>query len=240
MPRLRADISGKRLRELMAAALTVFCRQGFERSQVADVAKAMGVAVGTVYLYVESKEALFDLVVRHASEESPAWLDGLEIPVPTPPPGATVKYLRGVFGCAMGAMALSRRGPHELARAVDPRAELEGIVRRTICSSCGAIAWGSSCSCVPPWSSPVSPRSLSLACANNSSPSLPVISQSRVKAGQIRPLDDCPRHGRGAHANHCLGQSPASLRSRAGPIVEETVETATSEMLVHGLLAAGH
>ena len=36
---MKADISGKRLRELVEAALGVFCRQGYERSQVADVAK---------------------------------------------------------------------------------------------------------------------------------------------------------------------------------------------------------
>lgn len=98
MPRLRADISGKRLRELVEAAFDVFCRQGFERSQVADVAKVMGVAVGTVYLYVESKEALFDLVVRHTTMEDPEWLDTIEIPVTTPEAGSTTKYLSEVFG----------------------------------------------------------------------------------------------------------------------------------------------
>src|ERR1700712_1295805 len=98
MPRLRGEISGKRLRELMEAACGVFCRQGFERSQVADVAKAMGVAVGTVYLYVESKEALFDLVVRYSSLEDQAWIDALEIPVPTPPAGTTIEFLRAIFG----------------------------------------------------------------------------------------------------------------------------------------------
>jgi AcrR family transcriptional regulator len=127
MPRLRADISGKRLRALIEAALVVFCRQGFERSQMADVAKVMGVAVGTVYLYVESKEALFDLVVRHTSEESPEWLDALEVPVRTPPPGSTVEYLRVLFDRA-------NQWPHLAAalaapQAKDPRTELEGVIR---------------------------------------------------------------------------------------------------------------
>jgi AcrR family transcriptional regulator len=111
----------------MEAALDVFCRQGFERSQVADVAKAMGVAVGTIYLYVESKEALFDLVVRHTASEDPAWLDALEIPVRTPAPGATLAFLRETLGrpgqwpCL--AAALARK------KAKDPRTELLEVLR---------------------------------------------------------------------------------------------------------------
>ncbi len=127
MPRLRAEISGKRLREMVEAALVVFCRQGFERAQVADVAKQMGVAVGTLYLYVEGKEALFDLVVRHTAAEESGWLDDIEIPVQTPLPGSTVEFLREVFG---------REGqwPHleaalEREQAGDIRAELDGVVR---------------------------------------------------------------------------------------------------------------
>ena len=127
MPRLRADISGKRLRELVEAALVVFCRQGFERTQMADVAKVMGKAVGTVYLYVESKEALFDLVVRATATEEPEWLDSLEVPLPTPAAGSTVEFLHGVFGRKgqWPALEVALRKP----RADDPHAELEGIVR---------------------------------------------------------------------------------------------------------------
>lgn len=127
MPRLRADISGKRLRELVDAALKVFCRQGFERAQVADVAKVMGVAAGTIYLYVEGKEALFDLVIRHTAAEDPEWLDDIEIPVPAPAPGSTVDFLRKIF---------DRKGQWPLLEAalkapaaVDIRSELDGVVR---------------------------------------------------------------------------------------------------------------
>lgn len=123
---MRADISGKRLRELAEAGMAVFCRQGFERSQMADVAKAMGVAVGTVYLYVESKEALFDLVVRHGSAESADWLDALEIPVKTPVPGSTVAFLKDVFdrtGWPLLEAALKAKNVE------DAVSELEGILR---------------------------------------------------------------------------------------------------------------
>ncbi len=54
------------------------------------MAKELGVAKGTVYLYVESKEALFDLCIRAAAgvavEET--------LPVPTPQPSSTVSFIR--------------------------------------------------------------------------------------------------------------------------------------------------
>ena len=111
----------------MEAALGVFCMQGFERSQVSDVAKSMGVAVGTIYLYVESKEALFDLVVRHTALDDHSWLDSLEIPVKTPAPGATLEFLREVFGHPDQWPRLE--AALEKRRAKDPRAELEGVLR---------------------------------------------------------------------------------------------------------------
>jgi AcrR family transcriptional regulator len=124
---LRADISGKRLRELVDAALGVFCRQGFERTQMADVAKVMGKAVGTVYLYVESKEALFDLVVRATATDDPTWLDLLEVPLPTPAAGSTVEFLHGVFGRKGQWPALE--AALKKSRADDPRAELDDVLR---------------------------------------------------------------------------------------------------------------
>lgn len=107
--------------------MVVFCRQGFERAQVADVAKQMGVAVGTLYLYVEGKEALFDLVVRHTASEDSGWLDDIEIPAPTPMPGSTVDFLREVFGRKGQWPRMEAALQRE--RAEDIRTELDGIVR---------------------------------------------------------------------------------------------------------------
>jgi len=127
VPRLKAQISGKRLRELVIAALQIFSRQGYERSQVADVAKVMGVAPGTIYLYVEGKEALFDLIIRHTASDDPDWLDNLEVPIPTPAPGTTLEFLREVLG---------RKGQWPLLETAlrshstpDIRSELDGVVR---------------------------------------------------------------------------------------------------------------
>ena len=60
------QIPDDRLAQLLEAATGVFIEQGYRRTQMADVAAALGVAKGTLYLYVESKEALFDLVCRYA------------------------------------------------------------------------------------------------------------------------------------------------------------------------------
>ena len=50
--------------EIVAAALEVFVERGFAATRLADVARRAGVTKGTVYLYFDSKEALFKAVVR--------------------------------------------------------------------------------------------------------------------------------------------------------------------------------
>src|SRR5207248_5302952 len=50
--------------EIVAAALEVFGERGFAATKLADVARRAGVTKGTVYLYFDSKEALFKAVVR--------------------------------------------------------------------------------------------------------------------------------------------------------------------------------
>ena len=81
-----------RLERLIDAATQAFLARGYRRTQISDIAKIMGVAPGTVYLYVQSKEALFDLVIRAClSDEG---LSTIPVPVPTPAPGASLKLIR--------------------------------------------------------------------------------------------------------------------------------------------------
>jgi len=68
MPRA---IPESRLQDLLACATRVFIDQGYRRTQVADIASALGVAKGSVYLYVESKEALFYAALRYADRVAP-------------------------------------------------------------------------------------------------------------------------------------------------------------------------
>jgi len=50
--------------ELTAAALQLFVEKGYAATRLDDVAARAGVVKGTLYLYFDSKEALFNAVVR--------------------------------------------------------------------------------------------------------------------------------------------------------------------------------
>ena len=50
--------------EIVTAALHLFAAKGYGPTTLADVARAAGISKGTVYLYFETKEALFRAVVQ--------------------------------------------------------------------------------------------------------------------------------------------------------------------------------
>jgi len=114
-----------RLSQLVECATQVFIEQGYRRTQMADIAEALGVAKGTLYLYVESKEALFDLVAHCADGVRP--LPELSaLPLATPAAGATVAYVREVLMANQDIPALT--AALRRTRVRDARAELEAIV----------------------------------------------------------------------------------------------------------------
>jgi AcrR family transcriptional regulator len=118
-------IPAGRFRDLVEAATAVFLEQGFRRTQIADVAARLGVAKGSVYTYVESKEALFDCVLRHA-DHADRIAQPETLPVATPAPGATLddvqKRLAEEGALPALSAALSRR------RVAEVRAELEAVL----------------------------------------------------------------------------------------------------------------
>lgn len=86
-------IPADRFSRLIEVATDTFVARGYRLTQMSDVARALGVAKGTLYGYVESKEALFDAAVRfadgHGTEPEPSAL-----PLPTPEQGSTVRYVQ--------------------------------------------------------------------------------------------------------------------------------------------------
>lgn len=83
MPR---HVPPDRFESLVAAGAATFIAQGFRRTQMQDVAEALGVAKGTVYSVVTSKDALFLACVRYA--DGVVRVPGPEAwPLPDPTPG---------------------------------------------------------------------------------------------------------------------------------------------------------
>ncbi len=118
-------IPDDRFDQLIDAATQVFIEQGYRRTQMADIADAMGVAKGTLYLYVESKEALFDLACRSADAPRPLSRPDL-LPVPTPPAGATLAYVGERLAREADLPALTAAIARQRVR--DAGEELAGIV----------------------------------------------------------------------------------------------------------------
>jgi len=70
------SVPADRFAAVVRAAALTFIRHGYQRTQVQDVADALGLAKGTLYGYAQGKSALFAAAVRYA--------DGIE---PLPDPG---------------------------------------------------------------------------------------------------------------------------------------------------------
>ncbi|HEY0321562.1 MAG TPA: TetR/AcrR family transcriptional regulator [Pyrinomonadaceae bacterium] len=66
---VRPAVADKR-EAILRAATQVFARNGYFNSKVADIAKAAGVADGTVYLYFKSKEEILHSIFDAAMEEA--------------------------------------------------------------------------------------------------------------------------------------------------------------------------
>jgi AcrR family transcriptional regulator len=110
---------------MLDAAARVFARHGLKASRMADIAREMGVAHGSLYNYVESKEALFLLLVDQWGAAD-VTLSGRELPLRTPPMDSIVSRLRQrvaeAFELPALEAALKRRRP------ADPNMELEAVV----------------------------------------------------------------------------------------------------------------
>src|ERR1051326_4145818 len=80
---LRPPVADKR-KAILRAATEVFARNGYFNSKVADIARAAGVADGTVYLYFKSKEeilhSIFDQNMAEAIAAGRELIENLKDP----------------------------------------------------------------------------------------------------------------------------------------------------------------
>jgi AcrR family transcriptional regulator len=111
---------------LLEAAARVFARQGLKGSRMADIAREMGVAHGSVYNYVESKEALFLLLVDQWGRDDLDLRDR-DLPLKTPPMDSIVSRLRQRAAETFTLPALD--GALRRRRPANPQAELRAVVQ---------------------------------------------------------------------------------------------------------------
>jgi AcrR family transcriptional regulator len=73
------------------AATRVFSAKGYRRTLMADVAAELGLSAATLYRTVDSKEALFHLILDDSWRDSP---EAVRRPLRKPGPGETVALVR--------------------------------------------------------------------------------------------------------------------------------------------------
>jgi AcrR family transcriptional regulator len=121
----------ERFGEVIAAAVRVFTADGYRATRMSDIARAAGLSEAALYRYVESKEGLFVLAIRHALllEALPARAvpGGAEFPLRPPSLAQMIQQVREFVAAEVpfGSLAAALRGP----RPQDPAAELESIMR---------------------------------------------------------------------------------------------------------------
>lgn len=96
----------ERFQQIRDAARAEFIAKGYRQTQIADVAHRLAIAPGTIYLYFESKEALFDAVARDAA--APGLPAPPELPVRTPRHEDTLEFLRATLERRTAFPALER------------------------------------------------------------------------------------------------------------------------------------
>ena len=219
-----------RLDDIVESATRIFGEKGYRRTLITDVASDLGIAPGTIYTYVESKDALFHLVIERAAGVTTA---PPQLPIAAPDAGETVKYSAQALGRTTKLTELNTALERE--KADDIAEEVEAIVRELYES----IARG---------------REL-INLIERSAVDLPELRTGyfhkgrrgflkriesylalRIEQGQLRPVPDTAATARfivesiSWFANHRHGDQDSSN------ITDETAEQVCVDMLVHGLL----
>ena len=114
---------------MIDAAVGVFVTNGYHRTQMQDIAQALGLAKGTLYGYAATKEALFAAALRYADGVEPM-PDLSALPLPTPGPGELAALVAARLDAELPDLALTRalartRPPASIEETLD---ELSVIV----------------------------------------------------------------------------------------------------------------
>lgn len=113
------------LERIARAGMKVFAQRGLSQARMSDVAEETGVSHGTLYNYVESKEALFYLLVDWGMRDEPLELPD-ELPVEAPDPQTLLDRLEEEIGEGFQLTKLDEALRRDSVS--DPGSELKGIL----------------------------------------------------------------------------------------------------------------
>ncbi len=129
------EISAKR-RQIMDGAREVFLAQGFDAASMSEIARKARVSKGTLYVYFDSKEQLFEAITREecgAQAETVFWLDSADHDVEAVLTRVGRGFVR--FLCRPGSMSplrtvisISERMP-EIGREFYETGPAEGVAK---------------------------------------------------------------------------------------------------------------
>jgi AcrR family transcriptional regulator len=140
LARILADVTAKRsaharFPQVIAAAVRVFARDGYRSAHMSDVAREAGLSEAALYRYVNGKEDLFVLAIRHALllEPLPGEDDSAGgFPLKAPSLDEMIRQARDFVAAEVpfGALAQALRpDPGDEGDPGDPYAELALIMR---------------------------------------------------------------------------------------------------------------
>ncbi|MEY2430936.1 MAG: hypothetical protein QOC92_661 [Acidimicrobiaceae bacterium] len=219
-----------RLDDIVESATRSFSEKGYRRTLITDVASDLGIAPGTIYTYVESKDALFHLVVERASGVTTT---PPSLPVPSPDPGDTAKYC--IQALARTARLAELNAALDREKADDIGEEVESIVRELF----GMIARSRKLIRLVERSAIDLPELRTGFYVKGRRPFLNKIESyldARIESGQLREVPDAAVTARfivesvSWFANHRHGDQDSSY------IDDDRAEQVCVDMLVHGLL----
>jgi AcrR family transcriptional regulator len=219
-----------RLDDIVESATRIFGEKGYRRTLITDVASDLGIAPGTIYTYVESKEALFHLVMERAAGRTE---EPTALPIPSPEPGETAKFSVHALGGTSKLTELNAAAERE--KADDIAEEVEAIVRELY----GTISRGRQLIGLIERSAVDLPELRTGFYVKGRRAFLKKIQgylEARIDVGQLRPVPDAAATTRfivesiAWFADHRHGDQDS------GNINDETAEQVCVDMLVHGLL----
>ena len=126
LPKPRARRKAERPAEILDAAFEEFVTHGYSATRLEDVAKRAGVTKGTIYFYFETKERVFDEMIRHVSGSLFPQIGGVAAKLE----GSYAERLRALIVCVYGRIAEDRVARETLRFLISEGARFPDLVDR--------------------------------------------------------------------------------------------------------------